>query len=204
MFGNLQGTVQNVGLLGGSVRGSSPVGGLVGTNSGLVQNCYTTGNVSGTSRVGGVVGQGYNRTQNCYATGIVSTSGGGNNYTGGVVGSSEGGAGVFNCVALNSRVTTTENNASNVSRVAHRYAGVTNVYARADMVVQYGAGIDKPITENLNDGDGLSITAAEYNNETWWTDPANWNTTQGSAWDFDTVWQWDSARNLPALRNVGE
>ena len=78
--------IRNVGLVGGSVTGSSDVGALVGYNNGTIGNSYATGNVSGSSYVGGLVGQ--NRgTIDCYATGNVS----GTNYVGGLVGSNNGG-----------------------------------------------------------------------------------------------------------------
>jgi hypothetical protein len=98
-------TIQNVGLVGGSVSGSASVGGLVGRNEssaitssyatgsvsgdaqvgGLagesdetsnIANSYSTGNVSGAFRVGGLVGNSkFSSITNSYATGIVSGSG---------------------------------------------------------------------------------------------------------------------------------
>lgn len=50
--------IDNLGLVGGSISGSSYVGGLVGNNQGTVSNTYATGNVSGTGNdVGVLVGQ---------------------------------------------------------------------------------------------------------------------------------------------------
>lgn len=94
--------VRNVGLVGGSVRGSSQVGGIVGVNhGGSVSNSYATGNVSGTSLttgyVGGLVGYNYGTVSNSYATGNVS----GSAYVGGLVGLNGGtpGATVSNSYA---------------------------------------------------------------------------------------------------------
>ena len=203
-------------------------GGVVGdsigsqTNNAIVRNCYATGDVviggGGDSHsIGGVVGSNgsYSIVQNCYATGNVrrgidaTTIGGYGANVGGVTGAN---GGTRNCVALNPSVLSSfGSNIPSFGRVAGGSSGLGNNYARADMVIQYGwnwttntSGTDKAVTSNLNGMDGLSITAAEYNSEAWWETIANWDTVSGSAWDFDTVWQWDSARNLPALRNVGE
>ena len=90
--------VQNVGLEGGSVSGSSYVGALAGFNMGSISNSYATGNVSATGdSVGGLVGQNYganSRTasiSNSYATGSVTSTSG--NNVGGLVGQNYGGTG---------------------------------------------------------------------------------------------------------------
>ena len=78
------GTVRHIGLLGGSIKGRNYVGGLVGTNSGTIENVYATGAVSGDgSEVGGLVGRSESGSiTNAYATGAVS----GNDYVGGLIG----------------------------------------------------------------------------------------------------------------------
>jgi hypothetical protein len=59
------------------------VGGIVGGNSGTMNNCYATGAVSGVFHyVGGLAGYNSGTVSNCYATGAVS----GFQYTGGLVG----------------------------------------------------------------------------------------------------------------------
>ncbi|WP_010253356.1 hypothetical protein [Treponema primitia] len=109
LFGNSNGTVQNVHIASGFVTGASYVGGLVGSNGGAIiacsnssdisvtgvrvggvvgysagpiTACYNTGAVSGTDDVGGVVGDGRNPITACSNTGPVS----GNDEVGGVVG----------------------------------------------------------------------------------------------------------------------
>ena len=67
--------IKNLGLEGGSVKGSSYVGGLVGRSDGglsFISNCYTTLSVSGSREVGGIIGSS-NSTNitNCYTTGNV-------------------------------------------------------------------------------------------------------------------------------------
>ena len=81
-------TLENIRLTEASVNGSWYVGGLVGFNSGTVQNSYATGSVSGSNYVGGLVGSNTGTVQNCYATGSVNGSG---NNVGGLVGYNYGG-----------------------------------------------------------------------------------------------------------------
>ena len=80
---------------GGGVVGYSS-GGVVGYNSGTVENCYNTGSVKGGRYVGGVVGSNsFSATvTNCYNTGTVTGTG---CFVGGVVGDNYLGASVENC-----------------------------------------------------------------------------------------------------------
>ncbi|MEA4840029.1 MAG: GLUG motif-containing protein, partial [Bacteroidales bacterium] len=88
LFGYTSSTIDGLGLIGGSVSGSSSVGSLIGlVNSGTISNCYATGSVNGITYVGGLIGDidviGTNITlSNCYATGNVN----GTNMVGGLVG----------------------------------------------------------------------------------------------------------------------
>ena len=69
-------------------NGNLDVGGLVGVNSGRVNNCSFTGTVSGTERIGGIAGR--NKVsgviENCTVSGIVS----GDHYIGGIAGENGG------------------------------------------------------------------------------------------------------------------
>jgi len=58
LFGmtNDNGTISNLGIIGGSVTGKAYTGGLVGHNRGRIDQCYYEGTVSGTTYVGGLVG----------------------------------------------------------------------------------------------------------------------------------------------------
>ncbi|MEI8267952.1 MAG: YDG domain-containing protein, partial [Betaproteobacteria bacterium] len=77
--------IRNVGLVGGSVSGSSYTGGLVGVSSGAISNSFATGTVTSSGSItGGLVAYQYGATvSNSYATGSVSSS---SMYTGGLVG----------------------------------------------------------------------------------------------------------------------
>jgi len=86
---NEEGTVQNCSFTGNVSGGADAyAGGVVGWNSGMVQNSYATGSVYTHSSVGGVVGKNEGTVQNCHATGGVGRAGG--LYAGGVVGWNSG------------------------------------------------------------------------------------------------------------------
>ena len=69
---------------------SGQVGGVVGQNKGMVENCHVTGNVNvtGSWSVGGVVGENNGTVQNCSVTGNASVLG--DDSVGGVVGANNG------------------------------------------------------------------------------------------------------------------
>ncbi|MHC4575427.1 MAG: GLUG motif-containing protein [Planctomycetota bacterium] len=76
--------ISNCYVEGGSVSGTTNVGGLVGYMRQTISNCYATASVSGTTNVGGLVGQtAYKATiKNCYSEGSVSAD----DNVGGLVG----------------------------------------------------------------------------------------------------------------------
>jgi filamentous hemagglutinin family protein len=78
--------IRNVGLIGGSVSGTSSLGGLAGSNTGTISNSYTTGSVSGTSSLGGLTGSNTGTVSYSYAAGNVS----GTSSLGGLMGSNTG------------------------------------------------------------------------------------------------------------------
>ncbi len=86
LFGLANGTVRDIGTVGGSVTGLQDVGGLVGSGGPIV-DAYSTASVSGQFFVGGLVGLGISITD-AYATGTVSGTGSG---AGGLVGLESGG-----------------------------------------------------------------------------------------------------------------
>jgi len=102
LFGYLgsTGTVKNLGVIGNVT--ASRCGGVVGYNSGTIENCYFSGNVTGEQDIGGIAGDNNTTSsiiRNCYATG--SVTGTGTYYTGGIVGDNYGGT-VEYCYATNS------------------------------------------------------------------------------------------------------
>jgi filamentous hemagglutinin family protein len=80
--------IEELGIVGGSITGSSYVGALVGQSSGTVSIGYSTASVTSTGNyVGGLVGNNYGTVSDSYAMGPVTATGG---YIGGLVGKNQG------------------------------------------------------------------------------------------------------------------
>jgi len=142
--------IRNVGSVGGSVNGTSSVGGLVGYNTGSISNSYATGsvtggnyvgglvgyspgsisisnsyatgNVNGTSSVGGLVGYGNNSISNSYATGNVN----GTSTVGGLVGTNN--RSISNSYATGS-VSGTGNYIGGLIGISQDTSSISNSYA---------------------------------------------------------------------------
>jgi len=74
LFGYSTGTIKNVGVINGYVRGNVNIAGIAGVNSGTISNCYNTGIITGKANVGGIFGycEEINATvENCYNTGEI-------------------------------------------------------------------------------------------------------------------------------------
>ena len=86
IFINLWGVIRNIGVVNANVTGGERVGGLVGSNPGIVSNSYFTGTVTGNYLVGGLSGINFGTMSNCYATGNVT----GDERVGGLLGNNQG------------------------------------------------------------------------------------------------------------------
>lgn len=77
LFGStgLDSIIQNVGLIGASVRGSRSVGVIAGNNEGVVRNSYATGSVMGNWCVGGLVGLNAGGGSIMWSSGKITTIG---------------------------------------------------------------------------------------------------------------------------------
>jgi uncharacterized repeat protein (TIGR02543 family) len=193
--GTNRGTIQNC-YVTGSVTGSANfVGGIAGNNEGgIIQNCYVSGSVTGSERVGGIAGNNSSTLRNCYVSGSVT----GSEYVGGIVGYANSGS-IRNCVALNQSVTLT-GLGSNFGRIQGYYSGTRqNNYAWKSMTLTKGNVTVTPSDATLTGKDGGDITATQAKTAATWTTAGNWDTTNGSAWDFTNVWQWNT-NGMPSLR----
>jgi hypothetical protein len=205
MFGYIgnAATVKNVGVVNGSVTGRNNTGGMAGLNNGgILQNCYFTGSVTGSSDTGGLAGGNLGTIQNCYSAGSVGA--GISGTAGGIVGYNYNSGSVRNCAALNPGITVSYGSSTDIGRVAGENSGtLANNYARSGMILKYNnnTGDEKSPASSAIGVDGESIGAEQYNSEDWWRNADNWKTDGGaSAWDFDEIWEWDSADGLPILK----
>lgn len=90
--------IKNLGLENVNFTGANNVGGLVGSNSADIINCYLTGTIGGASNVGGLCGVNLRGTiTNSYTAGVVN----GNTYVGGLCGRNYNDGIVANCYSAN-------------------------------------------------------------------------------------------------------
>jgi len=183
-----QGTVRNLGLLGGSIHGRDQVGeiagvelvggsidtvyatgsvsgrnlvgGLIGLNGngGHVANAYATGSVTGSSKVGGLIGSNQGILQNAYATGSVSATGG--FYAGGLVGFNRGA--ISNVYASGSVIGKNEVGGlvgSNYTPGNDGGGSVTNAYATGSVTGVDGVGGLAGVNGGVD-----SVTGGDLNN----------------------------------------
>jgi len=200
----------------------SYAGGIVGRiDSGIVQNCYSTGNIIAGSTLyacnlsyaGGIAGHGgtggSGTIQNCYATALVKNESTNLSFTdpssvttssgsGGIVGG--GNPVVRNCVALNVNIIAATGYAGRVKGY-HTTGTLTNNYGWDTMNFNDATGTSW--TDDLVGKDGAAYTSAMTTSGLgWWDVATNWYTTSpASKWDFDNVWQWNGT-NAPTLRNM--
>ncbi len=82
-FGTLGGTVKNLGIDSGRVVGGNKAGGLCGSASGQILNCYSRATVKASGYAGGLVGMnGMLTIRDSYCTGTITTSGSAGGLTG--------------------------------------------------------------------------------------------------------------------------
>ncbi|MEI6802566.1 MAG: MBG domain-containing protein [Burkholderiales bacterium] len=142
LFGYVTGAVRNVGIVGGFVTGGIYTGSLIGANSGIVTNSYSTSTVSQSTGsgqgIGGLVGylvQG--SISNSYATGAVTVSNTGvSASTGGLVGwSGQGTTSISNSYATGDvTVTATSTNTGGLVGKNGTGGSITNSYATGAVI----------------------------------------------------------------------
>lgn len=82
-FGNMGGSVRNLGIKSGTVTGGNKAAGLAGYARGTISSCYSRATVSGTANAGGLVGMsGKSQISDSYAVASVTATG----NAGGLVG----------------------------------------------------------------------------------------------------------------------
>ena len=134
----------NVTLRNGAPGGGA--GGVVGMNSGTVQNCYTTGNITTVvegypdfdpvSAVGGVVGMNVGKVQDCYSTGNITTASGDSCMAGGVLGANVGT--VLNCYATGNVKGNDDAFVGGIVGMTYPGSSITNCVAFGGLIVGQG------------------------------------------------------------------
>jgi len=224
-----RGVIQNC-FVSGNIDGYCEVGGVAGRNYGTVQNCYTTVNITGkdthkteindvektdteipefSENIGGLVGVNMGTVRKCVALNESITR---NAYkyledyspvelatmqkTQSTLGRIPG------STSLSHKQVIPKKPQGQPSLSFGRVAGasqqpIADCYGLQGMsfTSKPGGAEDKATgipAGNLTGIQGNDVNAGQIANESWWANTIGW--------DFDNVWQWDNAVNLPRLR----
>ena len=150
------GVIENVNLTltGCTVIGNTNVGGLVGRNRGLVQNCQVLeGEIQGSVNVGGLAGVNDVEMYNCFSTALVNTG----TPRGGVAGRNESGAVMKNGYWLNGSSATGIGNNSGTASEVYSFSGYPGTLS--------GTAFNTQVLADALNGWVQAQTTAFY----WWT-----------------------------------
>ncbi len=193
----------NTGSVSGPDSGSgNSVGGVVGCNSGTVENCYNTGTVNGSGNsVGGVVGDNGGTVENCYNTGTVT---GTDDYVGGVVGWNSGTVkNCYNIGDVSGKISVggvvgdnggTVENCYNTGTVTGPDSGGIVGYNDSGTVTgcYFLTGTAEKGIGNKEDAEGATaVTSLNVQ-------------SQFKGWDFSNTWRISQSQNRPVLQANAE
>lgn len=175
------------GILISSTSGSI-VGGLVGSNQATVNDCYSTATIKANDYAGGLIGYNYSAIANCYATGDLSST----NHAGGLVGYNDGTtATTKNCCAMNSKIDVSSAKGSAIRVIGGiKNSAPTpdmNNYALKAMAVSINNIPQKIYDDNLN---GVAKTDTELKQESLYF---------LLEWDMDETWNIRDGETYPLL-----
>ncbi|MEG2770238.1 MAG: GLUG motif-containing protein, partial [Oscillospiraceae bacterium] len=216
----------------GTVSGKKFVGGVVGVNAGVVQNCYNTGTINGTitsggvvgyndggtvkncfntgtvtcvERVGGVVGNTTGTVENCYNTATVS----GETIVGGIIGYQGENSLVENCASLGSKILYFGGSTADFGRVVgyHNMGTINNNKSRSDMLVNNaivtGGAANDINGADVTVGDGTTQASVFGGwNSSVWTIPVS-NLVAGETLPTLTVFSGKQTPTLPTVVKEG-
>ena len=207
LFEVVTGSVENLGMIGGSVSATSNsgtdnssysfAGPIAGQDGGLIKNCYAdvyatatgcgpvaTGGITGYISIGGevtnayAVGNNHSQSTEYFA------------YAGGITGTNDKGS-INNSIAFNGRISASGARGTLVDRIAGSKAGdstVSHNYARNDMVISGNRGIGY---------DGTDMTEEQFKSMSTYHDGSGLPGL--SEWDFTTLWEIKPGSDRPTF-----
>ncbi|MCH8494282.1 MAG: T9SS type A sorting domain-containing protein [Balneolales bacterium] len=197
------GRIENSYSTGNVTATGSGVGGLVGSSSVNIYSSYATGNVTGVSDIGGFVGTNAALINQSYSTGTVV---GNLNRTGGLVGQNRVGSSVVDSYAagsVNGRFTTGGLIGENSAAIVRSFS--VGSVSLIPSLPSYG-----------EIGGFIGINTGTITNSYWNTELSGQATSAGGSaktmqelsqmstftnWDFTNTWQMIGGATLPVLRN---
>ncbi|MCR3760143.1 hypothetical protein KYB31_14285 [Clostridium felsineum] len=159
LVGSLTGTIKDCYVLGNVNAKSSNIGGIVGSFQGDISEVYFSGTITGANNVGGILGNSSSGTvKDCFSLGTIS----GNSYVGGILGNGN------TTITSSYSAAKTIGTGTNVGGISGTSTTVTNGYFDSRI-----SGIKNPSGEAKD-------TKDLYNKETY------------SNWDFTSTWSKDT------------
>ncbi|MCL2578165.1 MAG: PKD domain-containing protein [Defluviitaleaceae bacterium] len=200
LAGSNRGEIRNCYVAGRSeVFGEGHVGGLIGFNSGLISQSYSTAFVHGGGFVGGFVGSNAGEINRSYSTGTVRTD---SSYIGGFTGGMLGeDSKIQNSFTLST--IETNNNDMSAGFIGHIIEGtITNSfsatnnpngfrYSESSEYIPTHSGLFFDSTLANNNASPEGRTTAQMRNRATFIN-----------WDFDNVWAINAGQSYPFLRNM--
>ena len=203
LFGGVDGTVENLGLIDLSITaGTQGIGGIAGANNGTIQNCYVSGSIGDMYGKGGIVGTNpaTGTIHNCFFAGkVFHRREDMSAVSGGIAGISSGT--VSNCISLAESVTE-EPESATVGRVA----GKDQISEwNSKLVNNYGWNgtstgqthlyyVAVPTSADPASKDGADMSSAELKTKAAWE-------KAGFSFGANSVWVWNGAKGMPGLKN---
>jgi len=174
LFGENRGTIKNLRINYGSVKGKNETGIFVGRNLGIIQKCGVVfGTCEGGQRVGSFVGENQGLIEDCFSTGSAYTINA--DYVGGFVGYNNGGTikRSYCASSVYSSISTSAYRGGFVGKHSGNYELCAH-----DTSVNGGLQDTGYPQQDLSGVYGLNSSSMK-----------NKNVAPFTSWDFDTTWQ---------------
>ncbi len=180
LFGNLSGTVQNLGVSGEITGSGSYVGGVAGYSGGTIENCYNICSLSGSGNVGGITGDNYSgEITNCYNAGAISAA----NNVGGITGFNRGT--IEKCYSSGAVSSSTPQTSSCGAIAGRSVSGeITDCYYLMNTADGGIAGSDQAGGTKVLSANDIALSDSF------------------SGWDFDGTWEMNSFLKRPTLKSA--
>ena len=156
LFGLVNGTILNVGVIDSYLKSSSESGGISGANvNGTIENCYNSGRIYGEDRSGGISGFNGGIIKNCYNTGTIEGGKDDDSGVGGICGYNNGT--IENCHSVGK----IENAVGYIGGLCgYNIRTIRNSYFNSDICPEDYSGYDDALLGNVKNVSGK--TTAEF------------------------------------------
>ncbi|MBV6512364.1 MAG: hypothetical protein FMNOHCHN_01861 [Ignavibacteriaceae bacterium] len=179
-------TVKNAGLIDVNITGAGQNGGIAGSNSATITDCYVTGSVNvygSNARTGGLVGTNNGTITRCFSTAAIS----GFSQTGGLAGYTNTGSTISYSFAS---CVITVNNSYAGGLVGQNYGSLQNVYTAGTLTNTTGTGNVGGMTGDnagsiQNGYSTVLISVTNYSNVFAFTGGSTSGTETACYWDIE-------------------